>query len=455
MHITELRATNIMRLEAVEIKPDGNMIEITGPNEAGKSTVLNLFVMAMGGKSAQPVQPLRKGAKKGKIELALGKYKIKWTYTEASGGVLKVESADGASYKSPQALIDGWKCDFTFHPNEFAEASPGPQREMLLKVIDIHIDRELVGKTTGIGIPPNKIDDPLGCIEEVRKIIYTNRQDVGRDLTRVKKVHESIVIPEGEEGTQPVNVTKLANDKSILVEVEYKNASERELLTSLDGDIEEYRGIYKDKKNRVATIERQITALQKDLKSAKEGLTKTTEKALKLKDEKKKQATLVEALIDPDFTDIDQQIDDADETNKKAQKVIDKKEAEKDVETHQTKYNKYSKKLTWLKDYRDGLLDKAEMPVKGLGINEEGIVTFEDIPVSQRGKSQRILIGLEVCRAMKPKLKVVLIHDGNDFDNSNVQVITKWAEENDFQVWREVLKASGKGVSFEIIDGKI
>ena len=40
MKITRLLSENIKRIVTVEIKPDGNMIEITGRNDAGKSAVL-------------------------------------------------------------------------------------------------------------------------------------------------------------------------------------------------------------------------------------------------------------------------------------------------------------------------------------------------------------------------------------------------------------------------------
>ena len=37
MHILRLQASNFMRLKAVEITPDGNMVVIGGRNAAGKS----------------------------------------------------------------------------------------------------------------------------------------------------------------------------------------------------------------------------------------------------------------------------------------------------------------------------------------------------------------------------------------------------------------------------------
>ena len=41
MKILKLQAENVKRLKVVEITPDGNVIMIGGPNDAGKSSVLD------------------------------------------------------------------------------------------------------------------------------------------------------------------------------------------------------------------------------------------------------------------------------------------------------------------------------------------------------------------------------------------------------------------------------
>ena len=48
MKIIELRATNIKRLKAVEITPDGTMQVIGGRNAQGKSSVLDAIWLALG-----------------------------------------------------------------------------------------------------------------------------------------------------------------------------------------------------------------------------------------------------------------------------------------------------------------------------------------------------------------------------------------------------------------------
>lgn len=58
MNILKLEASNILRLSAVTITPQGNAIVIGGENAQGKSSVLNSIAMALAGEKF--TKPLRK-----------------------------------------------------------------------------------------------------------------------------------------------------------------------------------------------------------------------------------------------------------------------------------------------------------------------------------------------------------------------------------------------------------
>ena len=60
--IVSLRAENIKRLRAVEITPAGHLVEITGRNGQGKTSVLDSIEMALAGKRSIPTRPIRDGA---------------------------------------------------------------------------------------------------------------------------------------------------------------------------------------------------------------------------------------------------------------------------------------------------------------------------------------------------------------------------------------------------------
>ena len=106
MQIIGLVAENYKRLRVVEITPKGRVIQITGKNGQGKTSVLDAIWAALVGAKAMPDKPVRKGADRARIKLDLGELVV--TRTIAPGGThtLTVENAKGTKIASPQGMLD-------------------------------------------------------------------------------------------------------------------------------------------------------------------------------------------------------------------------------------------------------------------------------------------------------------------------------------------------------------
>ena len=98
-------------------------------------------------------------------------------------------------------------------------------------------------------------------------------------------------------------------------------------------------------------------------------------------------------------------------------------------------------------------LEKAKMPIEGLGINED-TVTFNKIPFAQLSTSEKLKVSMAIAMAMNPELRVIRILDGSLLDEDNMKVIQQMAVDSDFQVWIEVVDSSGK-VGIYIEDGEV
>lgn len=455
MKIIELKAEAIQRLRAIDITPgDEPLVEITGKNEAGKSSVLDSILMAMGGKSATSLTPIHQGKEKGKIILDLGKYKVIKTITK-KGEYVRVESADGASYKSAQSLIDSWKNDFTFDPLKFADADPKLQRAMLLKAVDLKVDPARIQEVTGVVVrvfPEN----PLAAIDEANKILYGQRTDLGREYDRAKKASEEMQIPEGMADVQKVNAQEIIQLKEGLQAKEKANQVERAKLEDIRRAAVELQNSIKNMQSQVAEVEEQIEKLHEKVHSLYAIIARNTTGFEAARTAYNDQKAIVDALVDPDMAEVDQKIMDAERINQ----VVYQRERKADLILQAValgeKREAITDKMTELSRYRESLLAEAKLPIAGLGISEDGVVTFEGVPISQRGKSKRILLGLAICAALNPQVRVILVHSGNDLDEENMGVVYEWAKANDFQVWIErIEKGKGKGVAFEIVEGEV
>src|SRR3990167_6742379 len=105
MKILKLTAENVKKLRAVEITPTGELVEITGKNGAGKTSVLDAIWWALAGTKHIQAVPIRTGATKARIRLDLGELIVERRFTPV-GSTLTVEKADGARYTSPQGILD-------------------------------------------------------------------------------------------------------------------------------------------------------------------------------------------------------------------------------------------------------------------------------------------------------------------------------------------------------------
>src|SRR5690242_18915275 len=139
MKIVSLQAENVKRLIAVEIRPDGNLVEITGKNGQGKTSVLDSIWWALTGTTHIQAAPIRKGADKARIVLDLGEIIVTRTFSrKESGGAttsIVVENAEGARFPSPQRMLDALLGELTFDPLAFARMKPKEQFEQLRRFV--------------------------------------------------------------------------------------------------------------------------------------------------------------------------------------------------------------------------------------------------------------------------------------------------------------------------------
>src|ERR1035437_1668436 len=127
MKIIRFEAENIKKLRVVEITPSGNIVEITGANGAGKTSILDSIWYALGGAENIPSVPLRKGAKNGHVKLDLGEIVVMRRFSSSGSTDLRVESKDGTALKSPQSILDRLVGSLTFDPLEFSRMKPTEQ----------------------------------------------------------------------------------------------------------------------------------------------------------------------------------------------------------------------------------------------------------------------------------------------------------------------------------------
>ena len=445
MKIIKLIAENIKKLKAVEITPEGNVIKISGENEAGKSSVLDSLFYALCWKEAckEVARPIRDGQLEAQVQLILQKdkdddFKLidqaegineedniqkiivtrKWTDNDKT--YLKIETEDGSKFTSPQVLLDSLINDLSFDPFKFMRMSSKEQVNQMFKLIKLEKD-------------PRELD-----IERAK--IYDERTLINRETVKLKGQLDGFR-PDIPDDSYP---TEEITSESILVKLR-KARELKEQNDRLRNDLKNISIEFQAKKNEIHEIEEQISLLRMKLEAKAEECKVISKRGVELK-------KVVSELKDPNIDGIESQLQKVEEHNKQYERKNRYEQIKLEHNESEKKSDAMTKKIKGIDDKKEEIMTNIKFPIKGLSFDENG-VTYLKIPLQQCAKTQQLKVAIAIGIAMKPKLRIIRILDGALLTAKNMKVIETLAEIKDFQVWIEI--ASDVPIGIFIEDGVV
>jgi len=406
MKIIKLQASNIKKLSAISIAPDGNVVTLAGDNGAGKSSVLDAIAYALGGTSGVCEQPIRRGESEAEIVCQLNGLTITRKFN-AGGSTLKVEDADGKRQSSPQAILDKLVGNLAFDPLEFARKKDADQAETL---------RKLVG-----------IDFAALDAEKVRA--YNDRLLVGREVD-VLKGKLSGNIPMADAPVEEVSITEALEKKNAATARNKANEIERDILQKIQED-----------GNRTTServrIDGEIALTETRLASLKADREKVVAHVVHLSGEWNRQHEIVRNRVDEDVKVFDAQILEAEKIN--AAVRANKEHAAQTAECRlkSDTYNKYTELIDGIDAEKRRQLAAVKFPLPELSFSASGGVTYNGFPFSQASDGEKLRVSVAIGMALNPKLRVIFIRDGSLLDANGLKVVAELAAANEYQVWLE------------------
>jgi hypothetical protein len=423
MRILQLACENIQRLSAVQIKPDGSSVVIlAGDNEQGKSSCLDAIEMALGGEKTIPPKPVRSGAAKGKVVVDLGDMIVTRTFTQGGGGSLTVTNRDGAKYPSAQSLLDGLYSKLTFDPLAFSSAKPPDQSATLRALARIRTDD----------------------LEEDRKVAFDERTIVNRDVARLKGAIEKAPT-HADAGTKAETfeaLSKALADADTLAEASAK--AELALSAARSARIAAERRVGLAAK---ALLDAQAALDAAEVESEEAGMAV----AMSKDDENAKASVVITAKkAVPDRAELRSQISTIEARNHKVLQNQARAELEASLRDQQAKADALTATITRCDTEKAERLTSAKFPVDGLGISDTG-VTWQGLPFEQASTAVRTRVSVAIGAALHPKLKILLIRNGNDLDAKSLATLAEFSEQEGLQCWIERI-AGGNGLQTIVIE---
>lgn len=396
MKIVRFTAENVKRLKAVEIEPDGTLQVITGRNAQGKSSVLDAIWLALGGGAASrgTVKPVRDGEESAIVKLDLGDLRVTRSWNKSGNSTLKVESADGAQFKSPQSMLDGLVGSLSFDPLEFTRKSGREQVEALLSLTDLDLDLD------------------AHAVEVDR--IYSTRTQIGRDANAFGQIGINESLPTVEERAGEL----IEQIQTVKDNARVKRSREIEIEQTAQ---------------RIEELKTELEARRAELEESRNALNGIGEL--------------------PDTTELEARLATIEETNAAIRANNVNIERAKQQSALEADYKRHTEMLAELDRKKADALAKATFPVDGLGFDETG-VTYQGVPFSQASSAEQIRVSLGMAMALNPDLRVIRILDGSLVDADGMKQIAELAAAGDFQVWIERVEDSSES-AVVIEDGQV
>jgi chromosome segregation ATPase len=425
MKIISLVAENIKKLRAVEIAPDGEIVNISGRNGQGKTSVLDSIWWALSGTKNIQGEPIRKGETKARIRLDLGEIVVERKFSE-SGSTLAVESAEGARFPSPQKMLDALLGELSFDPLAFARMEPRKQFDELRRVSKLEVD---IDKLDGL----NASD-------------YAKRTDVNREA-KAKRAQAAGIVVSQDAMREPVDESALVEELQRAGEKNTEIESRKARRDVAHTEAQSKRTSAKELGERAAALRREADALD----------AKAADCIAMASDIEKKLAEAPALPQTVDVTALRKKIDDAralnaaiarhtEDANRKA-RLIDEAAA---LEARSTEL---TESIQARETAKAQAIKNAAMPVAGLGFGD-GHVTYNGIPFDQASSAEQLRVSMSIAMASNPKLRVIRIVDGSLLDEDSMAAIGAMAKAEDFQVWIERVDSSGK-LGIVIDDGAV
>lgn len=381
MKINKLEIENVKRIKAVKVEPKANgLTVIGGNNNQGKTSVLDSIAWALGGERYKPSQATREGSM---IPPTLHIVMNNGLVVERKGKNSALKVTDPNGQKAGQQLLNEFVEQLALDLPKFMEASGSEKAKILLQII---------------GVGPQ-----LTQLEQQEKELYQERLYVGRTADQKEKyAKEQPYYTDAPKDL--ISVSELIHQQQEILAKNGENQRKREQLHQLE--------------QKYQRINEQMSALLAEQKQIENDLDIARKSALDLHDESTEE--------------LEQNISNIEELNRKIRANLDKEKAEDDAKIYRDQYNSLTKDLEDVRDKKTELLNSAELPLPELSVRE-GELIYRGQKWDNMSGSDRLKVSTAIVRKLNPNCGFVLLDKLEQMDMKSLQEFGEWLEAEGLQ----------------------
>ncbi len=388
--INTLEIENTKRIKAVKMicTPDGLTV-IGGRNGQGKTTVLDAIVYALGGEKYKPSQIKREGSQcNPEIKLTLSNGIV----VERKGTNSTLKVTDPAGNKAGQALLNEFIPVFALDLPKFMNSTDKEKAQTLLQII-------------GVG-------QQLAELEAEEKRLYNERHTQGQIADQKKKYADEMRDFPDVEQEAPVTATELIHRQQAILARNGENQMKR---------------------NRVAQLQTEVTAINAKVQSLAEQLAQAQVEQTRILNDFSTAQKTAEQLTDESTAAIEADLAAIDELNTKIRANLDKAHAQEEAAKYSAQYDTLTNRIDEARAKKMALLNGANLPLPNLSI-EDGELVYNGQRWDCMSGSEQLRVATAIVRRLNPECGFVLVDKLEQMDMQTLQEFGAWVESEGLQV---------------------
>lgn len=388
MKINKLEIENVKRVKVVkaEFTPNGLTV-IGGNNNQGKTSILDAIAWALGGNKYKPSQAQRQGSvTPPHLHVVMNNGLI----VERSGKNSTLKVIDPNGKKGGQQLLNDFVEELAINLPKFMESTSKEKTNTLLQII---------------GVGPK-----LQELEMKEGELYNERRTIGQIADQKKKfAEEQTYYPDAPHELVPVNE-----------------------LIKQQQDILARNGENQRKRDNLKSLEEQHTFQARKVSQLMEELEKEQAKLAELTEDVNVAKKSVLELKDESTEELERNLAEIDELNRKVRANLDKDKAEEDANQYKDKYQELTRDIEAVRKEKSDLLNSADLPLPELSV-DNGELIYKGQKWDNMSGSDQLKVSTAIVRKLKPNCGFILLDKLEQMDMKTLEEFNQWLEQEQLQ----------------------
>ncbi|MGM0215433.1 AAA family ATPase [Enterococcus sp. AZ109] len=388
MKINKLEIENVKRVKAVKIEPSPTGLTIVGGNNnQGKTSVLDAIAWTLGGNKYKPSQATREGSvTPPHLSIVMSNGLI----VERRGKNSDLKVIDPNGQKGGQLLLNSFVEELAIDLPKFIESSSKEKAEILLQII-------------GVG-------DQLFELERSETEVYNRRHAIGQIKDQKEKFAKEMDYFT-DAPKELVSISELVTQQQEILARNGENQRKRQQVTEISARFELERQQIENMRQQLLELETKHAQTSKDLETAQKS---------------------TKDLQDESTAELEKNLAEIDEINRKVRVNLDKDKAEQDAAEYRNQYDALTNQIEDIRKQKTDLLVNAALPLPGLSVTD-GELTYNGMKWDNMSGSDQLKVSTAIVRKLKPDCGFILLDKLEQMDMQTLEQFGQWLEQEGLQ----------------------